>query len=210
MSMSELGRELKLTGGGFKEYLENLENTDFIERHVSFNFLGKEKVRTIKYKISDEFLHFYFSFLNPNLKKISQGMGGAVLASIQTRRLDAFMGIAFERFCQKNIRKIIGLLSLEIENILNYGPYYSQKEGAQVDLMIILKKKRVLIGECKFTITPVGLSVVKEMQEKIEKLAIPKTFSISPFLISASGVTEDVKDAEYFDNIITLKNLLLP
>jgi AAA+ ATPase superfamily predicted ATPase len=216
MSQSELSKVIHLSGGGFKEYLDTLENADFITHFRSLDFKGKEKKKTIKYNISDEFLHFYFYFIYPNKKKIEQGLGEEVFKALQGRKLDAFMGIAFERFCQKNIKKIIQLLNIHPENIINFGPYHSQKHRsknekspmAQVDLMIVLKKNRLLIIECKFTNQPLGMYIIQEIQEKINRLCIPKSFSISPVLISASGVIKNVMEQNYFDSVITIEHLL--
>lgn len=70
--------------------------------------------------------------------------------------------------------------------------------------MIVLKKKRLLVCECKFTSTPIGVSVIDEVEDKIRKLNSKSHFSISPILISAQGATKEVHQREYFDQIVEL------
>ena len=46
------------------------------------------------------------------------------------------------------------------------------------------------------------------MEEKIQRLAVPKRFSIRPVLIHVNGVDESVLDKGYFDKIIDFGKLL--
>jgi len=51
-------------------------------------------------------------------------------------------------------------------------------------------------------------NVIKEVQEKIEKLAVPKGYSFCPVLIHTNGVSDAVLDSEYFYKIIDFKEFL--
>ena len=211
-TLAKLGQSLNLEGGGFSEYLDNLSNADLVSKTTSFDFSGNEKSKTKQFQLSDEFIKFYLNFVDPHRHLIEKGLGLSLTNKLE-RKLDAYYGLAFELFCNKNIALILQALKIQEADILQLGPYFTQASrskngqstGVQVDLMIILKKKRILICECKFTKDPVGMFVISEMQNKIKKLKIPKNYSISPVLISANGATKEVISSEFFDFILKLE-----
>jgi hypothetical protein len=50
--------------------------------------------------------------------------------------------------------------------------------------------------------------VIDEMQEKIQRLSIPRGYGVCPVLIHVNGVKESVYDSEYFGHIIDFTSLL--
>lgn len=74
--------------------------------------------------------------------------------------------------------------------------------------MIQTKFGTLYICEIKFAKTVIGASIIQEVQEKINKLNVPKGFSYRPVLIHVNGVTEEVVDRDYFCNIIDIETLL--
>ncbi len=65
------------------------------------------------------------------------------------------------------------------------SPYLVKKK-------IVLKKKRLLVCESKFTSSPIGVSVIDDVEDKIKNLNSKSHFSVSPILISAQGATKEV------------------
>lgn len=74
--------------------------------------------------------------------------------------------------------------------------------------MIQTKFNTLYICEIKFSKNSVGVNVVKEVQQKIDRLKRPKEFSCRPILIHVNGVTEDVLDKDYFAGIVDSRQLL--
>ncbi len=221
-SLSELGATLKMEGGGFNEYLQNLVQADFITRYMAFDLSGKKKEKTIKYELNDEFLKFYLNIMEPHINLIDAKMGEGLVESLH-RKLEAYYGKTFELFCIKNIKALLKILGIKESEIINFDPYFHQRtrskiifkkkkeniknkvqEGTQIDLMIVLKKKRIIVCECKFTEAPVGVSVIDEVEKKIKKLTTKTGFSISPILLSAKGATKELHQKDYFDQIVDL------
>ena len=68
--------------------------------------------------------------------------------------------------------------------------------------MIQTKHNTLYVCEIKFSTSEVKQSVVEEMEKKIESLSAPKGFSIRSVLIHVNGVSQAVKDSEFFSEII--------
>lgn len=51
-------------------------------------------------------------------------------------------------------------------------------------------------------------SVVGEVNQKIDRLTLPKSISIRPVLIHVNGVEDSILDMGYFDKIIDFEQLL--
>jgi AAA+ ATPase superfamily predicted ATPase len=220
-SLIQMGKELNMEGGGFSLYLENLINADFVKKNIAFNYFGNKKDKTIKYQINDEFIRFYKCFIEKNSSLIRAGLGTSLPESLENK-LHSYFGTSFELFCIKNIKKIIQYLKIKESEIINFGPYFSQanrlkkvsnaekpEKGFQIDIAIVLKKKRIVICECKFSQEPVGKNVIKEMEDKLSAVKIPSSISKSLVLISASGATKDLLETEFFDEIIPLETFFV-
>ena len=75
--------------------------------------------------------------------------------------------------------------------------------------MIIQTKFNCLyICEIKFSKSKLGMSVVHDVQRKIERLAVPRNFSYRPVLIHVNGVDKAVSESDYFASIIDFGSLL--
>jgi uncharacterized protein len=85
----------------------------------------------------------------------------------------------------------------------------AKQPGCQIDYMIQTKFNTLYVCEVKFSKNPIGADVIKEVQQKIDRLKQPKGFSCRPVLIHVNGVTNDLVDNHYFAAIIDFSQLLL-
>ncbi|MCW5588600.1 MAG: hypothetical protein KIT27_02940 [Legionellales bacterium] len=74
--------------------------------------------------------------------------------------------------------------------------------GCQIDYLIQTRLGMLFVCEIKFSKNLIGTSVIEEVKEKINRLAVPKNFVCIPVLIQMNGVSEEVIDADYFFAII--------
>lgn len=58
--------------------------------------------------------------------------------------------------------------------------------------------------EIKFYKNPVTTKVINEIQEKINKLTLPKNFSYRPVLIHVNGVDDEMIASEFFHKLLIL------
>lgn len=52
--------------------------------------------------------------------------------------------------------------------------------------------------------------VIKDVQEKIRRLKMPKGFSLRPVLIHVNGVSQSVIDSGFFAHIVSFDDLINP
>lgn len=198
-------------GGGVTSYLENLEKADFIKKKTSVMIgTSSKKSKTHKYILWDEWLKFYFYFMEPAIDLIQKNTKPGFFLKRAELNLANYWGLSFEIFCQKNIQVILSRLEISESEIISMGPYFKQpsrlkkSKGVQVDLLVVRKGFILTIIECKFSENPIGLKITKEIDAKIKELSLARKYTVEKVLITANEVTNDLLDSDYFDKIMTL------
>jgi hypothetical protein len=194
------------SGGGLKSYLTNLEKAQFVKSYYSNPDNKKSKI--INYKLIDPFLRFYFYFVFPNRQMIEENIAPQVLLSrLFVKKIDTFMGYAFENFCLINALAIGKKLNIE-NTISSFGPLNISGK-AQFDLVFFRDDQTISVAEIKFKNIEIATDVIIEMEKKIEVLQknYPK-YSVHKVLITQSLPSKKLILSEYFDKILTMKDLL--
>lgn len=210
--------------GGLKRYLNYLQNSDFIELDESLDLStyhkhgpAHTKYKGKKYVLSDPYLRFYFTFVEPHRRLIKQGLSKQGYTQLVKSRWETYAGLAFERLCRAALGSILTLLSIPETSVLDCGAYFwqpqraankNQSAGFQLDMVIVRSDHVYTVIECKFSLHSVGLEVVKAMQNKLVKLSVPKTVSVEKILIAAMGATVPVIKSGYFNQVLTLEAIL--
>jgi AAA+ ATPase superfamily predicted ATPase len=87
------------SGGGLKLYLDNLVQAEIIKPLIPFDKGPQTKFK--KFALTDEFLIFYFKYLKPNERVISESDSNRLFETLTRRGFDSWLGFAFERFALK-------------------------------------------------------------------------------------------------------------
>ncbi|MFM8454996.1 MAG: ATPase, partial [Gammaproteobacteria bacterium] len=94
------------------------------------------------------------------------------------------------------------------------NPYYQNstktQAGCQIDYLIQAKFNTLYVCEIKFSSQPVPVSIIAEVNEKINCLGLNKYFSVRPVLIHVNGVENQIIESEYFSKIIDFGALMNP
>ena len=89
------------------------------------------------------------------------------------------------------------------------NPFFQRKThrvpGCQIDYLIQTKYDTLYVCEIKYTRDVIRKDVIDEVKEKIQRLKIPRSFSIRPVLIYVGTLHDDILDASYFAHIINLE-----
>lgn len=198
-------------GGDITDYLNDLVKSSFITRDYTWDISSGKQSKLSCYRISDNYIRFYLKYIEPNKNSIEKNrFKNYSLASFPGWAI--IMGFQFENLVLANRELIHALLSINPEDVVYDNPFFqtrtTRREGCQIDYMIQTVFNTLYICEIKFSKNAVTLKVVKEMQEKVRKLKIPRGFSIRLILIHVNGVTEEVEDEKYFSKIIDFGELL--
>ncbi len=196
------------TGGGFVKYMEYLELAGFAQ---SFSPLDKTKDSKLKrYKLSDEYLLFYFKFIYPNLKKIQDNTAiDQGLAIFHGRQYKSWAGFAFERLCIKHAPAIIKHLKID-QLVKNYGAYFDRKSNSknrvQIDLLFERYDSVLTICELKYYDGLIGKWIIDDVERKVNILGETKK-TVEKVLITTNGVTKDLAEANYFSRVVLIDEL---
>jgi len=202
-TLAEIAKRVKITsGGGLKTYLINLEKATFITSYVPFDKGFNSKL--LKYKLTDEYLRFYFKYVQPHLKLINENRTRNLFEQLVKPNWQSWLGFAFENFCIKNAYYLAKIMGFQ-DQVLNWGPYFKRNDqGFQVDLIYRRQDKVITVCEIKYHDKPIGVEVVHEVKRKCELLDIPAGYTLERALISRHGPDQSLKTLGYFHHLVTV------
>lgn len=188
-------------GGTLTQLLEELVLAGFVDRYYP---VGKgTNSRLLRYRLNDEYLHFYFSQIKPNAPKILSGAVNYAYLSNQ-RSFQQWLGYAFERYCLKNAHQIADILRFSGVSY-QFGSWFQRADadsGSQVDLVFARADKMLSVCEIKFVQKPQIKKWQEEMAAKVESLqkAFPGHGAESVLILGQGGRSEAAENA--FDHVI--------
>jgi AAA+ ATPase superfamily predicted ATPase len=146
-------------------YLSRLVEMDYVRCELPVTVPPKQRPssRLGRYVLADDYLRFYFRFVQPNSDLLAQGLYAQVEQRI-AEQLRAFVGMTtFEELCQEWVlaQARAARLPFAVEQV---GAHWGG--GAQVDVAAISwREQELLLGEAKWGTDTVGRSVVRELIE---------------------------------------------
>lgn len=195
-------------GGGVSQYLLDLEETQYIQRYHTWSLRDGKQSKLSLYRLKDNYIRFYLKYVEPHSEAIMKGTMTAVPA------WDTIMGLQFENLVLSNCRSIYALLNISAAEIVHEGPYFQRPtkvvSGCQIDYLLQLKYNCLYLCEIKYSMRPIGIKIIQEMQEKMHSLyQLKQPFSLRPVLIHVNGVTDAVRSSAFFTHIIDFSRLLI-
>lgn len=210
--LMQICRDLKKSQGGtYSKHLDELVKAGFVQRDFAWHLNSGKESKLSRYRLSDNYLRFYLKYIAPNLAKIERGdFLNSMLANLPA--WESMMGLQFENLVCHNRKILWKMIEIPPEEVVMDGPFFqnstSRQSGCQIDYMIQTRFSSLYLCEVKFSKNPIGPKIIKEIEEKIKHLKVPKHFSIRPVLIHVNGVESSVLDEGYFDKIIDFGQLL--
>jgi AAA+ ATPase superfamily predicted ATPase len=211
-NLTNIGKVAKLPANGtLVQYLSDLDISGFVRKEIMWDFKNlKDKDKTIRYRLSDNYLRFYLKYISPNATKIEKGLykeSGIEKLPV----FDSFVGLQFENIVLNNYIDVCKVLNIGLTSVLNVGSYFqtetARQKSCQIDL-IIQTKNTLYVCELKAR-REVDVSVIEEVKKKIKILKRPSTLSVRTVLIYAGELNQEVVDEDYFDEIISFDRLLV-
>lgn len=213
LSYSEIQSQSQYSRGGtLTKTLQQLVVSGFVSVHKSWSIktanIGKKNL----YRLSDNYLRFYFKYIEPNVNEIEKN-GFTKLSLEFLPGWDSVMGLQVENLVINNRREILNILDILPENIIADNPYHQKanatKKGCQIDYLIQTRTKNLFVCEVKYSRKQIRTNVIEEVQEKIKNLSVPKGYGVCPVLIHIGDVAPAIREAKYFYRIIDMEDLLL-
>jgi AAA+ ATPase superfamily predicted ATPase len=174
-------------------YLDILQQMRLITRRVPASENQPEKSKKGLYQIDDHFLRFWFRYVHPNQSGLDLGLSEAILEQRIRPDLDHFAAAAFEEASQMYVAKLAqtGKLAFIPERI---GGWWDR--DTEIDVLAISQtEKAALVGECKWSINPIGINILEDLKQKTNVLLQSNDIQkVQYALFSRSGFTDTLKE----------------
>ena len=128
-------------------YLKNLMELELVEKIFSYDTEGKANTQKGIYRISNHFVHFYFTYLYPNLSSLERMTPGEFYDKYIAPTFKTYVAEYFKTVCKQHIEKWNkwGKLPIEIDRI---GEWVG-KLGT-IDVIAQNEKGETIVGICNW------------------------------------------------------------
>ncbi|MDS0222452.1 ATP-binding protein [Haloarcula sp. S1AR25-5A] len=176
--------------GPLSKYLQTLRQLRLIDREVPVTASGKKSKRS-RYRVTDEFLRFWFRYVEPNRSSIEEAPDIVYDGTIAPD-LPMHVATAFEDVCQEAVWE--GIRRGEFEPYSEVGRWWYGED--EIDIVgLAPNDNRILFAECKWTSDPVGTALVNDLQAKAGTVRWGPDDREECFaLFSKSGFVEGLED----------------
>lgn len=189
--MVEIANASGINRTNLSRYLETLRDLRLVERRIPVTERHPEQSRKGLYRLSDNFLEFYFRFVAPFREDLEQGFPERAWQTID-QQLPAFVGsTAFEELCRDWIKR---------RGAQGYLPFRPEKVGSywdrttQVDVVALnWSEKSALLGEACWTSRPLSTQSLDELRAKRAAVLPEAGWHIHYALFSRSGFSEPLQ-----------------
>ncbi|MDY0002248.1 MAG: ATP-binding protein [Polyangia bacterium] len=149
--------------GATSHYLDTLREMHVLDRRTPVTERNPERTRRGRWCLKDPFLRFWFRFVLPNRSALEAGDPQMVFISKVAPFLDQHVSLAFEEVCGQHLWDLNrrGELPAHYDRI---GGWW--RGDAEVDLLAVSDSGSLLLGECKWSINPVGIDVLETLDRR--------------------------------------------
>jgi AAA+ ATPase superfamily predicted ATPase len=196
----DLSHSVGLTSGGtFSALLDDLEMAGFIERYVPLDKNSGSKL--IQVRLADEFLDFYFTFIDTNRKEIEEGtLKGFEL--LTGPKFDQWRGYAFERFCRKHsaaISRSLGFSGIKYRS----GSWFGDIRGKKIQADLVFDRADGILTVCEMKyVRTVKTDAVSAIERTVSALTDHYGHPIQKVLVLGNGCTLTPAIRQAFDEIL--------
>ncbi len=198
--ISELGAKLSLPANQLTRYMDLLKELQLVRRIVPVLESDPQKSKKGIYTVCDPFFRLWFGTIYPYESFLEIGNTSLVLRRIR-ERLTNHIAKCYEELCTER------LLSVEDDmQCLKIGRQWGK--NYEIDIAGADEEGKLsLIGECKWSNHKVGISLLKELQNKILENSLPVSKNCRFIFFSKSGFTDDLIKLSKEDKTIVLGHL---
>ncbi|TKX48489.1 ATP-binding protein [Halorubrum sp. SD690R] len=193
--VTEIANEIGRDASSLSRYLQNLTQLAILEReHPVTDPDGRGL-----YRLTDDFLRFWFRYVAPNRGTLEQGRTAPVRSAI-AETLPTHTSRTFETVCQQAVRTPGFPVSCSRVGRWWYG-------GEEIDIAGVNREtETLLLGECKWTTEPVGPGVFDKLTALESEVRWQGTdrevryalFSRGGFTDELQAVVDDRSDASLY------------
>ena len=156
------------------------------------------------YQVADPFLRLWFGTIFPYESFLEFGQIETIKERLQPQ-IKTHIAHCFEKLCRNYVHQQSASL-----NCLKVGRQWAG--NYEIDVAgVTAEFKLNVVGECKWSRKKVGMSVYRELHDKVTKNNLPVTPHCKYLLFSRSGFTDELEQRETRDdNLLLVRSLFEP
>ena len=203
----------KLNEIATKAFIETSQCSKMLSTLISLGLVRKEcpitetvSKKTL-YCLDDWMFIFWYRFVQPDLSRITAGLGAAVCKEVFTGQLSSHTGCAFEECAKQYMWRMLREKKLPVSfRIIGrwWGKNPKERREEEIDF-IAMAERNAVFGECNWTNAQIGESVLDELMRKSELLR--QFTNVEYMLFSKSGFTGALKKKAAKQGRVTLIGL---
>ena len=168
------------------KYLNTLAELDLVEREVPVTEASPEKSKNGQYRITDNFIAFWFKFVYPYRSYLERGETEYVLGQIKKGFVQNYLSFVYEDICRERMWDLSaeGTWDFRFDRL---GRYWGRLTGEIDVLAVDTAGGRLIAGECKYSAGEKGLSVFHTLREKAQAVAAAERAEDIRYIIFSSG-----------------------
>lgn len=190
-SRNEIAQGAGIESTNTSYYFDRLETLEIIEKHHPALADPARSKRT-RYRIRDPVFRFYFRYLYGRSGRYEL-YGENAYEDLIEPELPEFVSETFERLCRK------ALPALYPSYTLTRFPSQWWYKGREIDVLAPTDQRTLLVGEVKFTNSPLGYGVLSQVESDVEHVDWSPGGGREPeyefALFSRSGFKPSVEEA---------------
>ena len=192
---NEVSGATGIDSGPLSKYLQTLRRLRLLEREVPVTASGTKSKRS-RYRVADEFLRFWFRYVEPNRSGIEEAPDVVYRGTIAPD-LPTHVATTFEDVCREALWA--GIRRGDVDPYSELGRWWYGEH--EVDIVgLAPNDDRLLLAECTWTSGPVGRSLVERLRTKADHVRWGPGDRTERFaLFSKSGFVDGLAD-EVDDN----------
>ena len=208
--LSKISAFLGMKQTNIPKYLKTLMDMDLVEREVPVTENNPEKSKNGLYRITDNFISFWFKFVYPYRSFLERGEKAYVMNQIKKMFVQNYVSFIYEDLCREKMWEFASddLWDSRFDCLGRYwGPVCGEVDVLGLDTI----GGNMLIGECKYIGAEKGLSVLHALQEKATALEAKTKCKCRGFVIfSTAGFTKGLQAEAARNESIILVNTFTP
>jgi len=165
--LNEIAQTAGLPAPSLPFYLGTLRELGLVERQVPIAEPHAQRSKRGSYRIADNYFRFWFHYVYPNRSTLGRGEVAAARKQVEST-LDEFVSPVFEEICREQLWRLsrndrLGFAPREV------GRWWTDDGAAEIDIVAV-GEGTILLGECKWSKTPIDTDVLNSLIGKAQLL----------------------------------------
>lgn len=204
--LADISAYINIKQTSLTKYLKILTDLDLIEREVPVTEKNPEKSKMGLYRITDNFISFWFKFIYPYRSYLERSEEEYVIEQLRKMFIPNYVSFVYEDICREKMWQLVSenKWDFRFDRLgRHWGPICGEVDILAIDTV----GRNMIIGECKYSDSPKGLEVFNSIIEKGNKLKTEaKCDTVKYIIFSKSGFTKGLLDEAKRNPDLTLVN----